>query len=905
MAYSAEQQLKNREKLLSKAIKPATDSASAQKNLARSSALSSVKTQQSSLPSLSGTDAAKTTTTTTPPPATTTPTQTKQTTADSTPAYDQNAYVQAVKEHARKLGMDFGQYQQFVEKSPEVKQKFIDQINGTAVQDPTKTVAEDEAATGNVPAEGTPGGQYTPASVQSEIELIESNTNSTIDEINTLQNSSLTAEADYREAMTELASRKYDQEAQNYTRLEDLHANILAQKTAAINAATEQERRDAKMAYDESVRALEVQRERTKKAFEDKEIETKLSNTKRQLETESMIAALGGFGSLSKNKEIIQLTLENDRLLNSVMFEKDMADREITNEFTSVTDDYQDDLMTIEENKQTAMMQAYNEFEDYVTAVQNNRELSIEEKYSTIKTAQAEYKVNVAEINQASFEQRYETSEAAATAIRDLKFRTVDAATSALYGYVTDAQGRPILDEYGNKVELPPEAKSDLQWKDAVFDDYGRVITPPGTFDPSTGEFRPDTSFSVPSNIRQSGGVNFSSPETKAYLEDIFGVGEVGGWCGVYSSSISTAPAVGDNYTEKMTHVVPGEIPSAGDKLILPLGVTDKDKGYGHVATVIGYNTATGDVYVVESNADGRQNEGKGEGVVTLGTYNINTLTSKYGAQAFGFVPGELKEPYASAVAGLEMTQGSIYGQDDVAILGQEAVQKGYTTEAEINNYIRQGLNGITLPENTKPIEEEFDSITKLQTQYKPLVQEVRKLEEGYSTARDFDVKTTNPYSDQALIFAFMKVLDPSSVVREGEYATAVNNASLLQSLAGQWQKSVSGEGLLKESQRKNILAEMKRIYSQKRAVYEEELTQAKTIGEQFGIDPNLYLSGYDMPEDTYSNGVMPGGFSTDDEVGKGAGYDTLPQIYKDYVDNGSLSLADALSDYNSQQNGQ
>jgi hypothetical protein len=154
-------------------------------------------------------------------------------------------------------------------------------------------------------------------------------------------------------------------------------------------------------------------------------------------------------------------------------------------------------------------------------------------------------------------------------------------------------------------------------------------------------------------------GQKIASPE----LGDIFGLGEEKGWCGVWSSTLSTATKVGDSWASKKSHIDKTANPSSGDKLLIPLGVTD-GKGYGHVATVLSYNPNSGDILVVESNRDGRQNRGEGPGVATMGVYNLADLQGKYGSN-FGFASGELRDQYQGAIPIAEQ------------IIGKKALTKG------------------------------------------------------------------------------------------------------------------------------------------------------------------------------------------------------------------------------------
>lgn len=383
---------------------------------------------------------------------------------------------------------------------------------------------------------------------------------------------------------------------------------------------------------------------------------------------------------------------------------------------------------------------------------------------------------------------------------------------------------------------MPEGSRSELEFVKPQFDDFGRQLSPGGYFDPVTGEFVPDSSLGVPSGVRQPGGVNFSSPEVKSYLGDLFGVGTEGGWCGVYASSISTAAPVGDYWSEKISAVDKKDNPTAGDKMVIPVGVTDANKSYGHVVTVIDYNEATGDIYVVESNADGRQNRGEGNGVISLGTYNINELRTQYG-ENFGFVSGELKEPYKSGVEGISMTYGSTYsqpaGNTDQFIA--EAAMLGLTGDA-LQAYVASRQAGYSMEDLTSKTlsDEEFDKVTELQTKYKPLVDEVRTLEQGFAVTEGFDVNHENPYTDQALIFSFMKVLDPGSVVREGEFNVAMKNASILDQFSAAWRKAIDGTGMIKPEQRQKIIDEMNRLYDSKRSSYDDELNNAQLVGERY-----------------------------------------------------------------------
>lgn len=105
---------------------------------------------------------------------------------------------------------------------------------------------------------------------------------------------------------------------------------------------------------------------------------------------------------------------------------------------------------------------------------------------------------------------------------------------------------------------------------------------------------------------------------------------------------------------------------------------------------------------------------------------------------------------------------------------------------------------------------QQIDNISPLVTQFQnsPIVQNYNTIGEGYQFANSLANDTTNPADDQALIYALAKALDPGSVVREGEYATAQKYAqSMTQSYGKSVTQAISGTGFLSQDARRNIKA--------------------------------------------------------------------------------------------------
>lgn len=109
-----------------------------------------------------------------------------------------------------------------------------------------------------------------------------------------------------------------------------------------------------------------------------------------------------------------------------------------------------------------------------------------------------------------------------------------------------------------------------------------------------------------------------------------------------------------------------------------------------------------------------------------------------------------------------------------------------------------------------------------------------------FVTVRDYkDRMDTAPKTgagDIALIFSFMKVLDPGSTVREGEFATAANAAGVPSAIAGMYNRIIGG-GKLAEGAREEITAAADKIW-QKASERQSALTnQYAAIAKRGGMN--------------------------------------------------------------------
>ena len=159
---------------------------------------------------------------------------------------------------------------------------------------------------------------------------------------------------------------------------------------------------------------------------------------------------------------------------------------------------------------------------------------------------------------------------------------------------------------------------------------------------------------------------------------------------------------------------------------------------------------------------------------------------------------------------------------------------------------------------------------------------EVRDFREVANSARQIialaeGARTENDeraMSDMALVFSFMKVLDPTSSVREGEYASARNAAGIPDRIRTAYNNLINGEGL-SPTQRAEMSRVARTLYNQRLTGYNEMakiysglITDAGGDPARQGIvsyDPYEMPSAMEQPQMVIDEGPPPLYFTPDD----------------------------------------
>jgi hypothetical protein len=150
--------------------------------------------------------------------------------------------------------------------------------------------------------------------------------------------------------------------------------------------------------------------------------------------------------------------------------------------------------------------------------------------------------------------------------------------------------------------------------------------------------------------------------------------------------------------------------------------------------------------------------------------------------------------------------------------------------QAEAN----QILSGI-VPADKRPELE-----TKFRKEYNDQTKPYQEVKSAYGRVLSSE---DTAVGDLSLIFGYMKMLDPGSVVREGEFATAQNAAGVPERITNIYNKVATGQRL-SPSQRESFKGQAKGLYSSALEGEKTVRTGLERISKGYGLNPaNIFYS--------------------------------------------------------------
>lgn len=125
----------------------------------------------------------------------------------------------------------------------------------------------------------------------------------------------------------------------------------------------------------------------------------------------------------------------------------------------------------------------------------------------------------------------------------------------------------------------------------------------------------------------------------------------------------------------------------------------------------------------------------------------------------------------------------------------------------------------------------------KLRDDFTKDSKEYRTVVDNYGT---LNRATQNPSQagDIALVFAYMKILDPTSVVREGEQATVQNAGTIPERIYGLYNRMLGGTGRMDDKVRQDFIDQAHGIYQSRTEQHFKLRDQYQTLANSYQLNP-------------------------------------------------------------------
>lgn len=148
----------------------------------------------------------------------------------------------------------------------------------------------------------------------------------------------------------------------------------------------------------------------------------------------------------------------------------------------------------------------------------------------------------------------------------------------------------------------------------------------------------------------------------------------------------------------------------------------------------------------------------------------------------------------------------------------------------------------------------------QLRREYASVVKDYDEIARAY---RKVESAAGNPSAagDLSLIFGYMKMLDPGSTVREGEFANAQNAAGIPDQVRNAWNRALNGERL-NERQRADFVGQARNILNSQRQTLQGIQDRYRGIAGQYGMGADRIV--YDPFTGIGEAAATPGGSALD-----------------------------------------
>lgn len=194
---------------------------------------------------------------------------------------------------------------------------------------------------------------------------------------------------------------------------------------------------------------------------------------------------------------------------------------------------------------------------------------------------------------------------------------------------------------------------------------------------------------------------------------------------------------------------------------------------------------------------------------------------------------------YDQAVASLDPEQWA--SLDDSELTQLEAAEKFRVQQANTSERAA-AMAGQSQVKNTR---EDIDSLRK-EFISNPVSKETKEINSSYDRIKSAFSEEPSAAADLSGIFAYMKMLDPGSTVKEGEFANAQDAAGIPDRIVNHYNNAIKGE-MLNPDQRADFLNQAQKIKRNQEKRQGQINSQYESIAKSRGYNPKQVLAGVDL----------------------------------------------------------
>ena len=198
--------------------------------------------------------------------------------------------------------------------------------------------------------------------------------------------------------------------------------------------------------------------------------------------------------------------------------------------------------------------------------------------------------------------------------------------------------------------------------------------------------------------------------------------------------------------------------------------------------------------------------------------------------QPAGFTLGEGQTRFDAQ--GNVIAQGQEAAEDfDLRTVGNQIIRiNPQTGQSEV---IFEGDAG----DDPFTIQQKFTNTLSLRKEFNDESKDFIKIRDSFGRIQAV-TQETSAAGDLALIFNYMKMLDPGSVVRESEFATAANSAGVPDRIRAQYNRVISGERLATNT-RNDFLRQSENLFNSQLRQQKRLQADFQKQATDFQLDPN------------------------------------------------------------------